>query len=58
MNQSKLSEDSLALVAVALRMVAESRPKMNTMSREAREALEQEARADISGVKTQSLCAL
>ncbi|HVU23631.1 MAG TPA: hypothetical protein VHE13_05855 [Opitutus sp.] len=49
MKQLKLSPESLAVVGVALRMVAESDERMNTYSDETRESLEQEARLIVAG---------
>ncbi len=49
MEQLKLSQESLEVVGVALRMVAESDERMNTYSDETRESLESEARDIVGG---------
>lgn len=49
MKMPTLNADSEAKVAVALKMVSESRPRMNLYSDETREVLEQEAKAMING---------
>jgi len=57
MKNTQPSEQSTLAVAVALRMVAESRPHMNALTRDQRDALEQEGRALIAGVKCKVACA-
>ena len=57
-NQTPSPQSQHLATAVALRMVAESRPRMNAYTDETRESLEQEARSVIAGHKTQSLCQL
>lgn len=49
MDQLTLSQESLEVVGVTLRMVAESDERMNTYSDETRESLESEAQLIVSG---------
>jgi hypothetical protein len=53
MDQLKLTEESKTQVGVALRMVSESRDRMNSYSEDYLELLEQDARAAIKGGSNQ-----